>query len=134
MNKTIAKQESAVEYLMDVLENVKTKEDFILAFWELWVTSVTTSSREFQQVFANAPVNKWFIMELTKQEKEFKLLSDRYPEISGTSKDKLYCECINKLLSHFPLSLLKSAKKRMEKPKTTKIEGIRIETSILNQN
>lgn len=134
MNKTIAGQESAVEYLMDVLEIVKTKEDFILAFWELWVSSVTTSSREFQQVFANAPVNKWFIMELSKQEKEFKLLSERYPEITGKSKDKLYCECINKLMSHFPLSLLKSAKKRMEKPKTTKIEGIRIETSILNQN
>jgi hypothetical protein len=134
MNKTIAKQELAVEYLMNALAIADTKEDFILAFWELWVSSVTTNTREFQQVFANAPVNKWFITELAKEEKEFKLLSDRYPEITGKSKDKLYCECINKLMSHFPMSLLKSAKKRSEKPKTIKVEGIRIETSILNQN
>lgn len=134
MNKTITLQESAVEYLMNVLALADTKEDFILAFWELWASSVTTTTREFQQVFANAPVNKWFITELAKEEKEFKLLSARYPEMRGTDKDKLYCECINKLMSRFPISLLQNAKKRQEKPRKIKVEGIKIETSILNQN
>jgi hypothetical protein len=134
MNKTITIQESAAEYLRNVLALADTKEDFVLAFWELWTTSVTTTTREFQQVFANAPVNKWFLTELAKEEKEFKLLLTRYPEISGTDKDKLYCECINKLMSRFPMSLLQNAKKRQEKKRTTKIAGIKIETSILNQN
>lgn len=134
MNKSITLQESAVEYLMNAFVLADTKQDFILAFWELWTSSVTTTTREFQQVFANAPVNKWFLTELSKEEKEFKLLSARYPEICGTDKDKLYCECINKLMSRFPLSLLQNAKKRTEKPKTNRIAGIRIETSILNQN
>ncbi|MDN3673108.1 hypothetical protein QWY99_08615 [Flavobacterium branchiarum] len=129
-----ATQENITAYLIELLQSTKNKEDFILEFWELWTLSVTTTTREFQQVFANTLVNKWFITELAKEEKEFKLLSDRYPESTGTDKDKLYCECINKLMSRFPMSLLQNAKKRTEKPKTTIVEGIRTEISILNQN
>jgi hypothetical protein len=134
MNKTITQQESALEYLMTALAIADTKEDFILAFWELWASSVTTTTREFQQIFANAPVNKWFITELEKEEKEFKILLALYPEIKGGEKDELYCKCINKLMSHFPMILLQNAKKRQEKPRTTKVKGVKIESSILNQN
>lgn len=132
--KTTINKESAVDYLMSNLEACEAKEDFVFIFWEYWTDSVTINEREFQQVLANTSVNKWFLTELNKERKEFSLLSARYPEIKGTEKDILYCKCISKLMSHFPMSLLQQAKKRAEKPQKTKVAGIRIETSILSQN
>lgn len=132
--KTTITNESTQDYLMSNLEVCETKEDLILVFWEYWVSSVTLNEREFQQVFANSSVNKWFMMEFTKEENEFKSLISRYPDTKGKDKDWLWCKCVSKLMSRFPLSLLQNAKKRIEKPQRTKVAGIKIETSILNQN
>ena len=135
MKKTI-NQESVVDYLENELRLSDTKEDFILAFWMYWVGSVTITSREFAQVLANALVNNWFIMELRKEESEFRFLSTGFSQLAGQGNeiDLLYVKCISKLMSRFPLALLANAKKREQKPQTTKVSGIRIETSILNQN
>lgn len=134
MNKTTIKKESAVDYLYKELQASETKEDFLLAFWIYWVENVTIRSRDFQKVLASASVNKWFILELQKEEAEFRLLASRYPEIKATAKDKFYCECINKLMSRFPKALLDQAQKRDQKPQVTKVAGHRIELSILYQN
>lgn len=135
MNKTIT-QESSVDYLRNELELNENKNDFILAFWLYWAESVTTTNREFAQVLANAPVNRWFLMELAKEEKEFRFMATSYSEMAGQGKeiDLLYIKCINKLMSRFPKSLLDQAKKREQKPQKIKVAGIRTEISILNQN
>lgn len=62
--------ESASDYLMSHLEICKTKEDLILAFWFYWVESVTTNKIDFLKVVACSAVNKWFLIELQKEETE----------------------------------------------------------------
>lgn len=130
--KTI-NNESPVDFLMSNMEACTNWDHFLLIFWEYWVASVTLDSREFQMVFANAAVNRWFFIELEKQEDEFKTLSALYPEVSGSAKDQLYCELVSKLMSRFPLALLANAKKR-EPKKKLKAQGISIAAFILNQN
>ena len=136
MSKTAITQESTLDYLIDELKLSETKEDFLMAFWIYWVESVTITSREFSQVLASATVNRWFLMELRKEEVEFKLLSSAYSQLEGHGEeiDLLYIKCISKLMSRFPLALLSNAKRRLQKPQTTKVGGVRIETSILNLN
>lgn len=128
--KTTITQESSVDYLMNKLQASQTKEDFILSFWMFWAQSVTVNSREFQNVVASTPISNWFMTELKKTENEFRSLISEYPDTQGKDKDWLYIKCVNKLMSRFPKSLLDQAKK----PQTIKVAGIRIETSILNQN
>ena len=58
-----------------------TPEQYESMIWNLysnWCESVSTNNREYQKVLANAAVNRWFLMELAKCEKEFHLLTDRY--------------------------------------------------------
>lgn len=130
MSKTTITQESSVDYLMNELQASQTKEDFILSFWMFWAQSVTVNSREFQNVVASTPISNWFMTELKKTENDFRSLISEYPDTQGKDKDWLYIKCVNKLMSRFPKSLLDQAKK----PQTIKVAGIRIETSILNQN
>jgi hypothetical protein len=132
--KTAITQESSLDYLFNELQASQTKEDFILVFWMLWAESVTVNTREFQKVIASSPINKWFISELNKEENEFRSLISEYPDTQGRDKDWLYVKCVNKLMSIFPKSLLDQAKKREAKPQTIKVAGIRLETSIINQN
>lgn len=113
--KTQATKESATDYLMSQLKICTTKEDLILAFWFYWVESVTTNSVEFSKVVACAPVNKWFILELKKDENDFRDFISSYPDTKGNDKDWLYCKCISKLMSRFPKALLYEAKKREQK-------------------
>lgn len=136
MSKTTTKQESAVDYLYEQLQVSKTKEDFLLSLWIYWVESVTNSHREFSQVLASAPVNKWFLGFVAKEEKEFQMLSKAYSELAGQGKeiDKLYIQCVVKVMSYFPAALVEAAKRRTEKPQYTKVKGIKIEFSTLNQN
>jgi hypothetical protein len=136
MSKTTVTQESSIDYLINELEVSKTKADFILALWLHWAQSVTITSREFQQVVANASVNKWFLNFISKEEIEFKTLSARYSELAGQGReiDRLYVECVSKVMSKFPKALLEQAKKRAIGPQTTKVEGRKIEFSIINQN
>lgn len=125
-------KESTEDFLMSQLEICQTKEDLILAFWFYWIESVTTNAIDFQKVLARSAVNKWFLIELQKEENEFKTLLARYPDTAGKDKDWLYCKCISRLMSRFPKALLEDAKKREQK--TTKISGIRIEISIEKLN
>lgn len=135
MNKT-ATQESSIDYLINELEISQTKSDFILALWLHWAQSVTITGREFQQVVANTSVNKWFLNFVFKEEIEFRKLSARYSELAGQGNeiDRLYVECVSKVMSRFPKALLEQAKKRELRPQTTKVEGRKIEFSIINQN
>lgn len=126
--------ESAVDYLMTQLKVCETKEDLTLAFWCYWVDSVTINTIDFQKVLASSPVNKWFMIELQKEEMEFKNFISDYPDTTGKDKDWLYCKCVSKLMSRFPKALLEMAKKREQKSQSTKIQGIRIETSISKLN
>lgn len=136
MSKTTITQESSVDYLMNELRASQTKSDFILTLWIHWVESVTVTSREFQQVFANTSVNRWFLHFIAKEETEFRTLSASYSELAGQGEeiDKLYVKCVSKVMSRFPQALLEAAKKRTEKPQTTKVSGITIEFSIINLN
>jgi hypothetical protein len=132
--KTQITRESAADYLMSQLEICQTKEDFILAFWFYWVESVTTTSVEFLKVFACAPVNKWFMQELKKDEGDFREFISHYPDTRGNDKDWLYCKCISKLMSRFPKALLDQAKKTEQKQLITRVQGIRISLSIAKLN
>jgi hypothetical protein len=107
--------ESAADYLMSQLKVCETKEDLILAFWFYWVESVTINSIEFGKVVACAPVNKWFMQELKRDESDFRDFISNYPDTKGNDKDWLYCKCISKLMSRFPKALLYEAKKREQK-------------------
>lgn len=129
-------QESSVDYLMNELRASQTKSDFILTLWMHWVESVTVTSREFQQVFANTSINRWFLHFIAKEETEFRTLSASYSELAGQGEeiDKLYVKCVSKVMSRFPQALLEAAKKRTEKSQTTKVSGITIEFSIINLN
>lgn len=124
--------ESASDYLMSHLEVCKTKEDLILVFWFYWVESVTTNKIDFQKVLACSAVNKWFLIELKKEETEFKALIEKYPDTEGKDKDWLYCKHISRLMSRFPKILLDDAKKREQK--TTKVNGLKVKISIEQQN
>lgn len=127
-------QEDSIKYLLNALETTENQEDFLLEFWLFWVQNVTIKTRDFQQVLSSPSVNKWFIMALQKEETEFRLLASRYPEIQGAAKDKLYIECVNKLMSRFPKALLDEAQKREVKPQYTKVAGKHIESPIINLN
>lgn len=127
-------QEDSIKYLLETFQTTETKEDFLLAFWIFWVENVTIRSRDFQKVLASSSVNKWFIMALQKEETEYRLLASRYPEIQGAAKDKLYVECVNKLMSRYPKALLDDAQKREVKPQYTKVAGKHIESPIINLN
>jgi hypothetical protein len=135
MNKT-ATQESSIDYLIKELDLSETKSDFILVLWLHWSESVTINDREFQKVIANTSVNKWFLNFIAKEEIEFKTLAAEYSELAGQGEeiDKLYVKCVSKVMSRFPQALLEKAKKREIKPQTTKVEGRKIEFSIINQN
>jgi hypothetical protein len=131
--KTTTK-ENAVAYLMELLQNHDTKEDFILEFYIFWVENVTIRLRDFQNVLASASVNKWWLQELAKHEEHFREIAASYQEIAGKDKDQLYCTIVNKMMSRFPKALLDQAQKREAKPQLTKVAGKRIEYSIINQN
>ncbi len=134
MSKTTITQESGIEFLINQLEVCETKELFILSFWIYWTENVTITDREFQKVIASSAINKWFLMELEKQEAEFKMLAARYNNLTKRDHNTLYARCANKLMSRFPMALLQAAKKRELKPQTTKVAGIKIELSIINLN
>lgn len=132
--KTTAKQELALDYLMDLFQNADNTEDFLLQFWLYWVQSVTLTQREFQQIASNSAVNIWFMEFIGKEEKEFRVLASRYSTIEGEAIDKLYIDCVVKVMSRFPQALLQDAKRRTEKPVVSKFMGIKVEISTLNQN
>jgi hypothetical protein len=131
---TTTKTKQLTETLDQLLSQAPTAEDFTFALYMLWSESVTINSREFQQVMANKSISRWFMMELTKQEAEYELLIKRYPVAISEDSIKLFLDCVFKLFSRFPKTLLEAAKKRETKPITIKVTGVRIEYSIVNWN
>jgi hypothetical protein len=127
------KHEFAIDYLLEILHTSETHEDFILKFYIYWVESVTVNAREFQQVLANAAVNKWFILELKKVEDEFKYIASFYPQLhhSANEMDKLQAKCYLPLMSIHPQVLVQAAKKREFKDAP---ESRLISSYIVNQN
>lgn len=83
-------------------------ESIIWDFYNNWCNSVSLNPREYQQVLSNSAINAWFLMELTKAEKEFHALTDRYTNTNVTSSDyaKCYRDCINSLFNYRPMALL----------------------------
>lgn len=124
----------STENLRTLFELGLSIDDFTLELYIVWSESVTISCREFQQVLANKSISKWFLMELSKHENEYDFLIKNYATASIENRTELYIKCILPLFSKFPKPLLDEAKKRIEKPSTIIVEGIKIEYSIINQN
>lgn len=122
------------ENLKQLFETGLSIEDFTFELYMLWCESVTGTSREFQQVLANRAISNWFSLELSKNEAEYNFLIRNYKTASIEDRTELYIKCIFGLFSKFPKPLLEDAKKRDEKPQITKLAGIKIEYSIVNQN
>lgn len=130
------KHEFAIDYLVELLKECDTYEDFVLAFYMYWCENISINAREFQQVLANAPINKWFLIELTKLENEFKYNASQYPQLQNDAveMDNLQARCYIPLMSRHPQALVNDAKKRELKAKTTAMPGTLIESSLLIQN
>lgn len=104
-------------------------ELLIWSFYSNWCESVSVSINiiYFQQILANAAINRWFILELQKCEIEFHKRTDRYTEnVTAKDMEKCYRDCALHLFNIRPMALLNQIKK----PKNT---GIRVFNAI-NQN
>jgi len=119
--------QTTTENLKQLFEAGLSFEDFTFELYMLWCESVTVTTREFQQVLANAAVANWFKYELSKNEKEYVFLIQNYKHMSIEDRTELYIRCIFDLFSKFPQPLLVEAKKRDSKTQ-------RSEYSIVNQN
>jgi hypothetical protein len=122
------------EKLQEIFSTGLDTETATLEIYMLWCETVTITAREYQQVLANSKVCNWFTYELAKHELEYAILSNHYPDAILQDKMKLYANCLYKLFSRFPKSLLIKAKAREVQPKTTVVAGIKIEFSTYNQN
>ncbi|PWA10940.1 hypothetical protein [Flavobacterium laiguense] len=101
-----------------------------------WCESVTINDREFQKVLANASVSKWYMIEYSKCEKEFQLLTKRYAGSSAVSTDDYkicYADCIDKMLSIRPTALLQEIKKT-HAIGSMSVQGVKIPSLTFNQN
>jgi hypothetical protein len=110
---------------------VITPEQYESIIWDLyskWCQSVSITTREYQQVLANSAINGWFLMELSKCEKEFHTLTDRYTHTSVTEVDfaNCYSNCVQKLFNIRPMALLSKIVK-------SKLKGTPVFNAI-NQN
>ena len=88
-------------------------ESMIFNMYSNWCESVTTNNREYQKVLANALINRWFLMELSKCENEFHQLTDRYVGTNVTPLEFTACfrECTYHLFNIRPNALLSEVKK-----------------------
>lgn len=89
-------------------------EEMIFGAYARWCETVTTNAHEFQKVLANSAVNKWFLMEYAKCEKDFEQLTDRYEEcetITANDFKRSYAECTYRMFNIRPMALLNEAKK-----------------------
>jgi hypothetical protein len=123
---------STTENIEKIFDNSPTIEDFYFELYMMWCESVTINSREFQQVLACTSVSKWFNMEFSKLIKEYETSIRQYPNATDTECFTLYLSWIYKLFSISPKALLTEAKKRDKQ--TAKVTGIKVTTSIFNQN
>ncbi len=123
---------TTTENIEKIFDECPTIEDFYFELYMIWCESVTINSTEFQQVLACASVSRWFAMEFSKMIKEYELSISKYPNATAAECFTLYISWIYKLFSINPKPLLEVAK-RKEKT-STKAIGIKVPTSIFNQN
>jgi hypothetical protein len=122
------------ENLKQLFDLDLTTEDFTLELYLIWAKTVTITMREYQQVIASAPICRWFINEIAKHQKEYEYLISHYKTASVEDRVEFFIKCVYPIFSIFPQALLQEAKKREQKPQTTKVAGITIEFSIINLN
>jgi hypothetical protein len=111
-------------------------EALLLSNYMEWCESVSLNDREFQKVLANASVSKWYMMEYSKCEREFHLLTKRYEGNTTVTTDDFkicYGDCIDKMLNIRPTALLQAIKKT-QAVGAIHIQGIRIPSLTFNQN
>jgi hypothetical protein len=111
-------------------------EALLLSNYMEWCESVTINDREFQKVLANASVSKWYMIEYSKCEKEFHLLTKRYEDSSTVSTDDFkicYADCIDKMLNIRPTALLQEIKKT-QAVGSMNVQGVKIPSLTFNQN
>lgn len=109
-------------------------ENMIFGAYARWCESVTINPREFQKVLANSAVNRWYLMEYSKCEKEFNSLTDRYGNsISTQDFQRCYNECTYNMFNIRPTALLQQIKKT-HNVNSLKVQGIRIANLTFNQN
>ena len=101
--------------ILEYLEiSVEQYEHMYTGTYMRWCESLCTSPKEFQNVLANASVNKFYNTELAKAEAEFVKLFSRYensPTVSAKDAKNLYCDCTFKMFNIRPMVLLSTAKK-----------------------
>jgi hypothetical protein len=111
-------------------------EDLIFGAYARWCESVTINTHEFQKVLANSSINKWFMMEYSKCEKEFKQLTARYEEndtIIAEDFKRCYSECTYRMFNIRPMALLQEINKK-KSVDSIKFHGVKIETLNFNLN
>jgi hypothetical protein len=108
-------------------------EALLFGAYARWCESVTINARQFQQVLANSAINKWYLMEYTKCEKEFNSLTDRYDSISADDYKRCYNDCTYGMFNIRPTALLQEIKKTRA-VSCLKIHGVQIPSLIFNQN
>lgn len=109
-------------------------ELLIFGAYARWCESVTINPGEFQKVLANSSVNKWYLLEYAKCEKEFHNLTDRYGNsISTEDFKRCYNQCTYNMFNIRPTALLQQIKKTRN-VKSLKVQGIRIPSLTFNQN
>lgn len=117
---------------------MSTEEYELLIFgaYARWCESVTTNLHEFQKVLASSAVNKWFMMEYAKCEKDFEQMTARYTDsdsIIAEDYKRCYAESTYRMFNIRPTVLLAEIKK----PTTgagMKVGGVRIHSLNFNQN
>ena len=109
-------------------------ENMIFGGYARWCESVTINAREFQKVIANSAINKWYLMEYAKCEKEFNNLTDRYGN-SITTEDfkRCYNDCTFGMFNIRPTALLQEIKKTRA-VSYLKVHGVKIPSLTFNQN
>lgn len=109
-------------------------EELIFGAYARWCESVTLNPRELQKALASAAINKWYLTEYAKCERECIQLTHRY-EKSITVEDfkRCYNDCTYGMFNIRPTALLQEIKKT-QVVSYLKIHGLRIPSLTFNQN
>lgn len=108
-------------------------ENLVFGAYARWCESVTINAIEFQKVLANAAINKWYMMEYAKCEKEFHQLTGRYDNLTANDYQMCYNDCTYKMFNIRPTALLESIKKT-QVYSNLRVQGVKIFNNAINQN
>lgn len=108
-------------------------EHMLFSGYARWCESVTINEREFQKTLANSAINKWYLIEYSKCEKEFQQLTGRYNNLTVADYKRCYNDCTYRMFNIRPTALLQEVKKTQVFG-VLKIQGVRIPSLTFNQN